>query len=160
MERHWQQCDIPAERPFQVQCILVKCNCVKWASILMDLTYQYIAREVKEKGEPPYPIPLLCFTRVMVAIVQDLPSSKVFLVEEWISTDDGDHQFIKYLNNRVPHHISNSVSQSPKAQQITNFLIFAQHVQWRKSQYQAFTSDYQGAGQLLTDPQITSNPYV
>jgi alpha-kinase family protein len=145
----------------EYNAVLVKCNCIKWASILMDLTYQYIAREVKKNkgGEPPYPIPTLRFTRVMIAIVHDLPQSKVFLVEEWIDTDDGDHQFIKYLNNRAPY-ISDSVSQAPKTQQITDFLIFAQHIQWQKSRYLAFTSDFQGAGELLTDPQITSNPYV
>jgi alpha-kinase family protein len=144
----------------EYNALLVECNCIRWASILMDLTYQFIAREVRTRGEPPYPIPTLRFTRVMVALVQDLPVSKAFLVEEWIDTDDGDNQFIKYLNNRVPHYISDSAPQARKAREITDFLIFAQHVQWQKSQYLAFASDYQGAGELLTDPQITSNPYV
>jgi hypothetical protein len=103
---------------------------------------------------------MLRFTKVMIAVVSDLPKSKAFLVEEWINTDNGDHRFIKYLNNRVPHHISDSVPQASKAREITDFLIFAQHVQWKKTQYLAFTSDYQGAGDLLTDPQIMSNPYV
>jgi hypothetical protein len=122
----------------------------------MDLIYQFVACEVKTKGESPYPIPELRFMRVMIALVHNLPTPKAFLIEEWINMDNGDHRFIKYLNNRVPHHIS--VPQAPKAQEITDFLIFAQHVQWKKSQYLAFTSDYQGAGTLLTDPQITSNP--
>jgi hypothetical protein len=126
----------------------------------MDLTYQFIAREVKKRGEPPCPIPTLRFTRAMIAVVLDLPTSKTFLVEEWINTDEGDNRFVKYLNNRVPHQISDSVSQAPKAREITEFLIFAQHVQWEKSHHLAFTSDYQGAGDLLTDPQIMSNPYV
>ncbi len=98
--------------------------------------------------------------RVMIALVNDLPTPKAFLVEEWINTDDSNHQFIKYLNNWVPHHISDSVPQTPKAREITDFLIFAQHVQWKKSGNLAFTADYQGAGDLLTDPQIMSNPYV
>jgi hypothetical protein len=144
----------------ELDMLLVECNCLRWASILMDLTYQFVAREVKTRGEPPYPVPTLHFTRVMIALVCDLPTPKAFLVEEWIDTDDGDHRFIKYLNNRVPHHISDSVPQAPKAREITNFLIFAQHVQWKKSQYLAFTSDYQGVGDLLTDPQIMSNLYV
>lgn len=143
----------------ELDALLVECNCVRWASILLDLTYQFIACEVKTRGEAPYPIPKLRFTRVIIALVHDLPTSKAFLVEEWINTDDGNHQFIKYLNNRVPHHIS-SVPQAPKAWEITDFLIFAQHVQWKKTQCLAFTSDFQGAGDLLTDPQIMSNPYV
>jgi len=143
----------------ELDALLVECNCVRWASILMDLTYQFIAREVKTRGEPPYPIPMLRFTRVMIAIVRDHSASKAFLVEEWIKTDGGDHQFIKYLNNRlgVPRHTSNLV---PKAEKLIEFLIFAQHVQWMKTRYLAFTADYQGAGDLLTDPQIMSNPYV
>ncbi len=140
--------------------LLVECNCIRWASILMDMTYQFIAREVKHRGEPPYPIPTLRFTRVMITLIQDLPASKAFLVEEWIDTDDSDCRFIKYLNNRVLHHISDSPPQACKAREITDFLTFAQHVQWQKSGQLAFTSDYQGAGELLTDPQITSNPYV
>ena len=96
----------------------------------------------------------------MIALVRNLSTPKAFLVEEWINTDNGNRQFIKYLNNRVPHHISDSVPQAPKAWEITDFLIFAQHIQWKKSHYLAFTSDYQGAGDLLTDPQIMSNLYV
>lgn len=144
----------------ELNALLIECNCLKWASILMDLTYQFIAREVKTRGQPPHPIPMLRFTRAMIAVVRDLPTPKAFLVEEWINTDGDDHQFIKYLNNRVPHHISDLAPQPPKAREITDFLIFVQHVQWMKSQYLAFTSDYQGAGNLLTDPQITSNPYA
>jgi hypothetical protein len=52
------------------------------------------------------------------------------------------------------------VSQAPKAQEITEFLTFAQHVQWKKTQHMVFTADYQGAGDVLTDPQIMSNPYA
>ena len=149
----------------ELDALLVECNCVRWASILMDLTYKFVAREVKTRGDLPYPIPMLRFTRVMIAVVRNFPTPKTFLVEEWINTDgDGDHRFVKYLNNRVPHglphHISNTIPQGSKVREITEFLIFAQHVQWKKSQYSAFTSDYQGAGDLLTDPQIMSNPYV
>ncbi|KAF8494701.1 hypothetical protein F5888DRAFT_1716151 [Russula emetica] len=98
----------------ELDALLVECNCVRWASILMDLTYQFVARKVKTRGEPPYPIPTLRFTRVMIAHVHDLPAPKAFLVEEWISTDDNNHRFIKYLNNRVPHHISDSVPLPPQ----------------------------------------------
>ena len=144
----------------KLDALLVECNCVKWASILLDLTYQFVAHKVKTRGQPPYPILMLCFTRVMIALVHNLPAPKAFLVEEWISTDDGNHQFIKYLNNRVLHHISDSVPQAFKAQEIIDFLIFAQHIQWKKSQYLVFTSNYQGAGDLLMDPQVMSNLYV
>lgn len=143
----------------ELDALTVECNCVRWASIMLDLTYQFIAREIKTLGKPPYPIPVLRFTRVMIAIVQNYSKEKVFLVEEWIDTDGSDHPFIKYLGNQ---YLQPCVSDDapPEAHNIAKFLTFAQHVQWEKSQFSAFTSDYQGAGKLLTDPQITSNPYV
>lgn len=143
----------------ELDALTVECNCVKWASIMLDLTYQFIAREIKTLGNPPLPIPALRFTRVMIAIVQDHPTEKVFLIEEWIDTDGSERPFIKYLGNQ---YLQSCVSDDapPEAHEIANFLTFAQHVQWEKSQFSAFTSDYQGAGKLLTDPQITSNPYV
>jgi len=62
----------------------------------LELDAQFVARKVKTRGEPPYPIPTLRFTRVMIAHVHDLPAPKAF------------------LNNRVPHHISDSVPLPPQ----------------------------------------------
>jgi len=75
----------------ELDALLVECNCVKWASILLDLTYQFVAHKVKTRGQLPYPILMLRFTRVMIALIHNLPAPKAFLVEEWISTDDGDY---------------------------------------------------------------------
>lgn len=75
----------------ELDTLLVKCNCIRWASILLNLTYQFVAWEIKSRGEPPYSIPTLRFTRVMIALVCDISVQKAFLVEEWINTDDGDH---------------------------------------------------------------------
>lgn len=138
-----------------------ECNCLRWASILLDLTYQFVARESKTRGalHPIPDIPTLRFTRTMIAIVQDLNIEKAFLVEEWINVNDDEQPFVKYINNRFPQS-SLSHLAPPKAHKIADFLIFAQHVQWEKSQFLVFTSDYQGAGELLTDPQIMSDPYV
>jgi len=38
----------------------------------------------------------------MIAVVQETKEEKVFLVEEWIHTDEGNHQFVKYINNHLP----------------------------------------------------------
>jgi hypothetical protein len=145
----------------ELDAFSVECNCLVWASILLDLTYQFVAREIQTRGEPIPPIPVLHFTRTMIAIVQDSNAEKAFLVEEWIDTDsdNSERPFIKYLNNRFPQPCL-PCSASPKACEIAEFLAFSQHVQWVKSKFLAFTSDYQGAGELLTDPQITSDPYV
>jgi hypothetical protein len=142
----------------ELDAFSAECNCLVWASILLDLTYRFVDREVKLRGEPESQVPTLRFTRVMIAIVQNSSLEKAFLIEEWIRVD-GDIHFTKYLNNHLP---SSRVPPSapPETHKIAEFLIFAQHLQYEKSQFSAFTSDYQGAGELLTDPQITSNPYV
>lgn len=143
----------------ELDAFSIECNCHRWASILLDLTYQFVAHETKTRGEPPLPIPELRFTHVMIAIVQETSTEKAFLIEEWIDTDEKDYPFTKYIDNRVPAPC-NPFSSPPRVHSIADFLSFAQHVQWVKSQFCAFTSDYQGAGNLLTDPQITSNPSV
>ncbi|KAI6030256.1 hypothetical protein EDC04DRAFT_2898402 [Pisolithus marmoratus] len=44
-----------------------------------------------------------------------------------------------------------------KAEEITDFLAFTQHVQYTKTGGQVYISDYQGNGSLLTDPQILTH---
>ena len=82
---------------------------------------------------------------------------KAFLVEEWIESDDRERPFTKYINNQFPQSCVTPSAPS-KAHEIADFLVFCQHVQWEKTRFAAFISDYQGTGDLLTDPQITSNP--
>ena len=144
----------------ELEKLSMECNCLIWASILLDLTYQFIDREVMRRGQPPLPIPVLRFTRSMIAIVRESSMEKVFLVEEWLNLDglSGD-KFVKYLGNCFPESCVRP-TDSPKAHEVAKFLIFAQHVQWEKTGGLVFTSDYQGAGGVLTDPQITSKPYV
>jgi len=144
----------------ELGAFVVEFNCVRWASILLDMTYQFVAREIVKRGEPPYPIPELWYTRAMVAIVLG-DSEKAFIVEELIYTNEGEGepQFRKYINNRDPKSLL-KISEPDKAHSITYFLLFSQHFQWQKTHVGAFVSDYQGAGGLLMDPQITSNWYV
>jgi len=93
----------------------------------------------------------------MIAVVRETKEGKVFLVEEWIHTDEGNHQFVKYINNRLPTSCL-PIMPPLNALNVAEFLLFAQHIQWQKTNFAAFTSDYQGAAEVLTDPQITSNP--
>lgn len=134
-----------------------ECNCIRWASILLDLTYKFVAHEIKLRGKPNYPIPQLRYTRAMVAIVQGLATEKAYLMEEWIEEDECEQRFLKYINNRFPTSIV-PLSAPERAHDIASFLVFSQHVQWQKTKMGVFVSDYQGAGGLLTDPQITANP--
>jgi hypothetical protein len=143
---------------YELSALLTECNCLRWASLLLDLTYKFIAREIEKKGRSPMQdIPELRFTNTMIAVVKG--EEKAFLVEEWIHTDEGNCQFVKYINNRLPTSCL-TVLAPPNAFGRAEFLICAQHIQWQKTNFAAFTSDYQGASKVLTDPQITSNPYV
>jgi hypothetical protein len=95
----------------------------------------------------------------MVTLIKDMAKEKAFLVEEWINTDEVDNIYTKYITNchsqsivpfTAPHHMHN----------IAAFLIFAQHVEWQKTHHLTFTSDYQGAGLLLSDPQVILKLYI
>ncbi len=112
---------------YELSAFVTECNCIQWASILLDLTYQFIAHEVDRRGHPRLPIPKLRYTRVMVAIVEGV-KEKAYLIDEWIETDEGERQFQKYINNRFPTPCVSS-SASEKAHIITNVLVFTQHVQ-------------------------------
>ena len=136
---------------YKLSAFFTECNCIQWASILLDLVYQFITHEIKWRGTPPFSIPELQYTRAMVAIVQGLSDEKAFLVEELIESP-----FLKYINNCYPTSLLPS-SASDQDHLIAEFLIFSQHVQWKKTSA-AFVSDYQGGGHLLSDPQITMKP--
>jgi hypothetical protein len=38
----------------------------------------------------------------MVAVIQGTKEEKVFLVKEWINTNERDYPFVKYINNCFP----------------------------------------------------------
>jgi len=141
----------------ELKSFIIEADCFWWASILLDLTYQFIAHKVKTRGKVPHPIPYLCWERAMITIVKD--SEKVWLIEEWLDIDNHKRPFAKYIDN---HFVNPCIPEMvpPKAWETTDFLVFAQHVQWEKTQFIAFMSDYQGISDILTDPQITTNPYV
>jgi len=141
----------------ELERLSVECNCLIWASLLLDLTYKFIDREAGRWGDLSRPIPTLRFTRSMIVIVRESTMEKAFLIEEWLDPDDEERPFVKYLGNRFLEPCVPSTAPT-RAHEIAEFLSFAQHVQWQKTSGLAFTSDYQGAGEVLTDPEITSNP--
>jgi hypothetical protein len=144
---------------YEANALSVECNVLQWASILLDMTYQFVEREITLRGEPHFQIPRLRFTKTMVALVKDAATEKAFLVEEWINTDEVDNVYTKYITNCHSQPVVPVAAHQDK-HDIATFLVFAQHVQWQKTYHLAFTSDYQGAGLLLSDPQIISKPYV
>ena len=141
----------------ELEKLLIECNCLIWASFLLDFTFQFVNREIEGGGDLSRPIPVLRFTRSMMAIVRQHKGEKAFLIEEWLEPDDNERPFLKYLGNRYLQSCIPTTAP-PHAHEVVEFLCFAQHVQWEKTGGLAFTSDYQGAGEVLTDPEITSNP--
>jgi hypothetical protein len=95
----------------------------------------------------------------MIAIIEGSEKEKVWLVEEWLNIDNSKCLFTKYINNRFASLCLPEMAPL-KAHQTAAFLVFAQHMQWEKTKWIAFTSDYQSIGNILTDPQITTDPYV
>ncbi|KZT53343.1 kinase-like protein, partial [Calocera cornea HHB12733] len=80
-------------------------------------------------------------------------SGSTYLVEEMIE-DVAKGGFVKYLHNSsaIPRMLSGEEGR------ISAFLSFSQHVQFVRTGGLAYISDYQGAGGLLTDPQVITNP--
>ncbi|KAH9836558.1 uncharacterized protein C8Q71DRAFT_857789 [Rhodofomes roseus] len=130
--------------------------CLQWASALMNIVYEFLAGSARQ---PPFPIPVMRFVRVALAI-EDKESieRKVFMVEERI--DPREHGvWRKYINNNSPTPLL-STSCTPALQHIADFLVFCQHVQYIKTSGLAFVSDFQGGTTLLSDPQIITAPQV
>ena len=42
---------------YEADALSVECNVLQWASILLDMTYQFIDREIAIRGEPCHQIP-------------------------------------------------------------------------------------------------------
>jgi hypothetical protein len=129
------------EGPHALGLILDECRCLDWATSLLQLTYDFIDRELQVVGAPGFIIPQLRFIHALLAYCAR--EKRAFLIEEWIETSVSD-PFFKYINNGIAQSCI-PTGASPEAHVIAEFLCFAQHVQWSKTGYQMFTSDFQGS---------------
>ncbi|PPR08009.1 hypothetical protein CVT24_003760, partial [Panaeolus cyanescens] len=75
-----------------------------------------------------------------------------YLLEEVISDDV---PFIKYIHNGKAVPVP---KENEEDYEVAVFLCFIQHVQYVATHGQVFISDFQGAGNLLTDPQVMTHP--
>ncbi|KAF7345839.1 hypothetical protein MVEN_01605600 [Mycena venus] len=116
---------------------------------MIDIVYKYIAVQEKTVGKPAFQVPEMQFVRAGLAICQN-DTKDPYLVEEWI-----DGRFVKYIHNRSgrPRQFDDA-----KYDLQARFLSFCQHVQFVKTDKAAYVSDFQGGLELLTDPQIISDP--
>ncbi|KAI6102259.1 hypothetical protein F5141DRAFT_984319, partial [Pisolithus sp. B1] len=133
-------------------------NMLYWAKALLKMTYDFIDCAVQgAEASPPFNIPhlhfvdaglLLMYSSAAVALPEGSkcpakPSGMVctmFLAKELIPTMS-DADFIKYIHNGNTEPCD---LISARAEEITLFLAFMQHVQYTRTGGQVYISNYQG----------------
>ncbi|KZT62641.1 hypothetical protein CALCODRAFT_505414 [Calocera cornea HHB12733] len=142
---------------------------IVWADHLLRMVYSEI-HIAQSRAEPHHDIcttvwPSVRFVKAglfKVASSQPTPKRKensrrelTYLVEELIKTDDTDDgKFKRYVHNAS----ASPVLVLGRNGDIASFLTFTQHLQYDRTGGSIYVSDYQGAGELLTDPQIMTTP--
>jgi len=121
-------------------------NCIGWASALMMCVYDFVKESEACHGLPPFDVPHMQYVQCGLAISKSEAhhhGNSAYLLEEYIETDmtSSKNWFVKYLNNSSarPRQFEDS-HKTERAQ----FLSFAQHVQFWKTEGLAFVSDFQG----------------
>jgi len=124
------------------------------------LTYDFINRAINDASIlPPFEIPCLHFIDAGLMLAYSFATvtthasektqsakpgggivSTIYLAEELIPTSS-EGKFVKYIHNgdAVPCDLFDA-----KADEIAEFLVFTQHVQYAKTDGQVYISDYQG----------------
>ena len=125
----------------QAESLMMELNCIGWASALMMLVYDFMAKKEQTLGQPDFQIPQMRYVQAGLAVSQS-DDKAAFLLEEYIESDaETGGWFIKYLNNNSakPRTFTNE-DRMIRAQ----FLSFAQHVQFWKTDGLVFILDLQG----------------
>ena len=69
----WYECKTSGARlsfdsPTQVAKLSLEMNCLRWASALMGLVYDFIAEQSRYLGNPPFEVPKMCFVTSSLAV--------------------------------------------------------------------------------------------
>ncbi|KAH9481781.1 Myosin heavy chain kinase C [Psilocybe cubensis] len=145
---------------------LMEATSLAYADSILQFAYGFINNFLNKQGsnldsdDLPFSIPKLRFVKACIAYsfgkgkqqAASTSYSAAYLLEELIPTE---LPFIKYIHNAdaVP-----LLEESEPGYDTSKFLCFVQHVQFVESHGQVFLSDFQGAGDLLTDPQVMTHP--
>ncbi|KAG1742469.1 hypothetical protein EDB19DRAFT_1594456, partial [Suillus lakei] len=136
---------------------------------LLQLTYAFIDHCIASSTKsPPFKIPCVHFIDAGLALSYSQQGSKApakggskaglscagYLVEELI--EGGHDEFVKFIHNMDSNPLLYYDNYHYK---VALFFAFTQHVQYIKTGGLAFISDYQGSTELLTDPQILTDPF-
>ncbi|KAF9058320.1 hypothetical protein BDP27DRAFT_1241519 [Rhodocollybia butyracea] len=149
---------LPADRQYQE--LSQELNCMLWTKVMLDMVYDFVAKEDAVRGaKPSFVIPQLRFVDAALVVAMCKGREELYMMEELISTEVG-WPFRKYIcNNSAQPLLTKSTSaHASEKNNYAQFLSFAQHIQYIGTGNLAFTSDFQGAGQSLTDPQIITAP--
>ena len=122
----------------QITKLSTEINCMRWASALMGIVYNFIKTKIVTYGKPPFVIPTMRFVKNALIIADS--TREAYLVEEVI--DEGaDGMFVKYIGNGSVKPFDFLPGEAADRAQ---FLAFAQHVQYMKTKSLAFIGDFQG----------------
>jgi hypothetical protein len=131
---------IPYDSATQAKKLAVEMYCATWGAALMQLVYDFMAKRVAIYGVPPFSIPQMRYVRVALAVANNATHDSYVLEEVIDEACDG--VFLKYINN--DHNAPIERPDHPERKEIGEFLAFAQHVQYLKTQKMVFVSDIQG----------------
>ncbi|KAG2090557.1 hypothetical protein BD769DRAFT_1395777 [Suillus cothurnatus] len=153
----------------EIAKLVKEANVLYWSRSLLQLTYAFIDGCIASSDEPlPFIIPCVRFVDAGMAISYSQRDPKPtragsktgstcvgHLVEELI--EGGPDAFLKFIHNMDSNPL---LDQDNYRYEVALFSAFTQHVQYVKTGGLAFISDYQGSTELLTDPQILTDPSV
>lgn len=148
---------LPADRQYQE--LSRELNCIQWAKVMLDMVYDFVAKADEVMGvKPSFDIPQLRFVDAALVVAMRKGREELYMMEELIA--EAKWPFHKYIcnNSTSPLLVDPRTPHASEKNVYAQFLSFAQHVQYVGTEKHAFTSDFQGAGQLLTDPQIITDP--
>ena len=138
----WYKCKNTGERfvydnHTQVVKLSSEINCLRWASALMELVYDFISET--HLVTAPFEIPAMRYVKSALAVAEN-DDHDTYMVEEVID-EAVDGKFVKYIGNSsaIPNEFEDESTADRAA-----FLAFCQHVQYIKTQDMAFIGDFQG----------------
>ncbi|KIO28322.1 hypothetical protein M407DRAFT_22525 [Tulasnella calospora MUT 4182] len=122
------------------------------ANALMKITHDHIEQAMGKDAMQQ--LPQVRFVAAGIAVAVGI--CRAYLLEECI--DPQIHgEFVKYISNNTSKVLTAFLCNHEE-QERGLYLAATQHVQYEVTKGYAFVSDLQGAGGLLTDPQILTHP--
>jgi hypothetical protein len=133
----------------QITKLSAEINCLRWASALMNIVYDFIDKYTNIHGDPTFTIPKMRFVKNALAIANT--THDTYMIEEVVD-DAVDGTFMKYIGNGSVKPFD---FLSGAAAHRAEFLAFSQHMQYIKTKGLAFIGDFQGKSTNKLDTSTT-----